>query len=267
MTRSEDKAKELLYVEDMIRLLPQLGVVGTPIGRERPDFGLLLSGSRSVGLEVVRAVDEGIAADRGAKKKMKERVTAGMRAAGMSAHINFSISDGAAGVLATKTNKAQLAAEIEALVKLAKKALSEHAIGDKPWRRYQWFDDIFDEGGNVCWQDPDRSNGSHDLKGSGVEFCNTVMVRPYEEPLATASGTSLGQSASIIQDAIDEKAGLLSEYRTSDYEEQWLLVVGSAIEGGTLDISDAKGEFTNSFDRTFFLERFSGECVALKIQR
>ena len=78
------------------------------------------------------------------------------------------------------------------------------------------------------------------------------MVRQYEEPLATASGTSLGQPASIIQESIDEKASLLTEYRTSGYEEQWLLVVGSATEGGTLDIRDAKGEFTSPFDRTFF---------------
>lgn len=264
MTRPQDKAKELSYAQEMIRLLPQLDVVGVPIERERPDFGLPLAGSRCAGLEVVRAVDEGIAAGRGAKKKMKERVTAGMRSDGVSAHINFSISDGAAGVLAAKNMKAQLAAEIDALVRLATDALAKRTTSDGPWRRYQWFDDIADDEGNVCWRDPDRDRGSHDLDGSGVEFCTAVMVRPHDEPLATASGTSSGQPASIIQDAIDEKAGLLVEYRKSGYDEQWLLVVGSATDGGTLDISDANGQFTSPFDRTFFLERFENKCVELR---
>ena len=51
------------------------------------------------------------------------------------------------------------------------------------------------------------------------------------------------------------------------YDEQWLLVVGSAGDGGTLDISDAEGEFTSLFDRTFFLETFQDECVELMTLR
>jgi hypothetical protein len=89
MTRPQDKAKELAYAQAMI-LLPQLGVVDAPIERERPDFGLRLAGSRSAGLEVVRAVDQRIAAGRGVKKKMKERVVADLCAAGVSALIDFS---------------------------------------------------------------------------------------------------------------------------------------------------------------------------------
>jgi hypothetical protein len=60
----------------------------------------------------------------------------------------------------------------------------------------------------VCWRDPDRDNGSHDLDGRGIEFCTAVMVRPHAEPLATCTGTSTGQPASIIQEPIDEKAEL-----------------------------------------------------------
>ncbi len=93
------------------------------------------------------------------------------------------------------------------------------------------------------------------------------MVRPYKEPLTTASGTSLGQPASIIQAAIDEKASLLPEYSKSGYDVQWLLVVGSTTDGGTLDISDAEGEFTSLFERTFFLERFEDKCVELRSRR
>ncbi len=220
MTRPQDKANELSYAQDMIRLLPQLGVVAEPFERERPDFCLTLADGRRAGLEVVRAVDEGVAAGRGTKKKMKVRVTAGLVAAGANAHINFSISDGAAGVIAAHSMKAQLASEIDALVRLAVKALAASPNGESPWRRYQWFEDIIDDTGFVCWRDPERDRGAVDLEGSGVEFCTAVMVRPHTEPLTTVSGTSFGQPASIIQDAIDEKATLLPDYRESGYDVQ-----------------------------------------------
>ena len=264
MTRPEDKEKELQYARDMIRLLPQLGVAGDPAGRERPDFGLTLAGGRSAGLEIVRARDQEIAAGRGAKIKMKKRVVAGLIAQRVNAHVNFSISDGAAGVLAAHSMKLKLAAEIAALVKIAKDALVDAPSPGSVWRRYRRFDDIVDATGFVCWRDPDRDRGSHDLDGRCIEFCTAVMVRPHDVPLATCTGTSLGQSSSIIQRAIDDKATELAEYQKSGYEEQWLLVVGSTGEGGTLDISDAEGEFVSPFHRTFFLDTFGDECVALK---
>lgn len=265
MTRPEDKEQELQYVRDMIRLLPQLGIVGDPTGRERPDFGLTLAGGRSAGLEVVRARDQGVAAGRGAKMKMKKKLVVKLIAERVNAHINFSISDGAAGVLATHSMKSELAAEIAGLAKIAKDALVDAPIPDSVWRRYRRFDDdIVDDTGFVCWRDPDRDRGSHDLDGHGIEFCTAVMVRQHDEPLATCTGTSFGQSPSIIQGAIDDKAELLAEYLNSGYDEQWLLVVGSTGEGGTLDISDAEGEFSSPFLRTFFLETFGGECVELK---
>lgn len=266
MTRPEVKEEELRYARDMIRLLPQLAIIGGPTGfGESPDVGLTLGGSRSAGLEVVYARDEGIAAGRGAKIKMKKRAVAGLIDENVKAHINFSISDGAAGVLATRLMKSNLAAEIAGLVNLAKAALVDTPIQGSVWRRYRRFDDdIVDDTGFVCWHDPDRDRGSHDLDGRGVEFCTAVMVRQHHKPLATCTGTSFGQSPSIIQEAIDNKAKKLAAYLKSDYDEQWLLVVGSTGEGGTLDISDAEGEFTSPFHRTFFLETFGDACVELK---
>jgi hypothetical protein len=46
-----------------------------------------------------------------------------------------------------------------------------------------------------------------------------------------------------------------------------LLVVGSAGDGGGLDIRDAEGEFRSPFDRAFFLETFERKCVELKTRR
>jgi hypothetical protein len=212
-------------------------------------------------------MDQGIAAGRGAKAKMKKRVVAGLVAEGVNAQINFSISDGAAGVLAAHSMKSELADEIAGLVKIAKDALDDAPSPGSVWRRYQRFDDIVDDTGFVCWRDPDRDRGSYDLDGRGIEFCTAVMVCAHDEPLATCAGTSFGQPSSIIQEAIDEKAELLAEYLKAGYNEQWLLVVGSAGDGGTLDISDAKGEFRSPFDRTLFLETFEGECVELKTRR
>jgi hypothetical protein len=51
------------------------------------------------------------------------------------------------------------------------------------------------------------------------------------------------------------------------YDEQWLLIVHSASDSGTLDISDAEGEFSSPFDRTFFLETFEDKCVELTARR
>lgn len=268
MTRPVDKKQELQQARELIRQLPALGVLGDPTPRERPDFCLALGEGRRAGLEVVRAIDEGIAAGRGAHEKMKRRLLAELLARGVTAQIVFSITDGAAAVLASKEMKPMLAAEIAAIAKLAERALSVDPIGKGPWRRYRWFDDdILDDDGSVCWRDPDRGRDAFDLDGSGVEFCTAVMVRPAKEAHVGSSGSSRGQPSSIIQDAIHEKAKLLHEYRKSGYDEQWLLVVGSAATGGTLEIDDAEGVFTSPFDRTFFLECFSVECVELRTRR
>jgi hypothetical protein len=209
-------------------------------------------------------MDEGIAAGRGARKKIKHRVLAGLVAEGVNVQMVFSITEGAAAVLATRGMKPQLDAEVSSLVKLAKAALAEPGGENSPWRSYQWFDDIVDGQGTVCWRDPDRDRGSSDLEGRGVEFCTAVMVRPMNEPHVGWTGSGSGQPASIIQEAINEKAALLPEYRKTGYEEQWLLVVGSDGTGGSLDVSDAEGEFTSPFERTFFLESFENVCVELR---
>lgn len=280
MTRPETKTAELLHIAALVRLMPELGVVGDPEPRERPDFRLALARGRTVGLEHVRAVDRTTAAGNGTVAKIKERVLTGLIAAGVNASVVVSISDSAAAVLATKEMKPQLAAEIDAIVQLAKDALNVApsrngridrrraarglAAMTSPWRRYERFDaDITLDDGSVCWRDARRDDGSYDLDGRGIDFATAIMVRPDDEPNVGRSGTGWGQPPSIIQAAIDKKAAKLEDYRAAGYDEQWLLVVGSATTGGTLDISAAEGKFTSPYARTFFLETFADKCVKL----
>ena len=91
-------------------------------------------------------------------------------------------------------------------------------------------------------------DGAYDLDGRGIEFATAVMVRPDDEPNVGRSGSSWGQPPSIIQDAIDKKASKLEG--GAGYDAQWLLVVGSAATGGTLDISAADGHFASLYDRS-----------------
>jgi hypothetical protein len=280
MTRPETKTVELLHAEALLRLMPELGVIGEPEPRERPDFRLVLASGGSVGLEHVRAIDRRIAAGNGAIEKINERVLAGMVSAGTNASVVVSMDDGAAALLATKEMKPQLAVEIEAIVRLAKAALDDAPsrksrierrraargleVPISPWRHYERFkpdimlDDI------VCWRDARRDDGSYDLEGRAIEFATAVMVRPDDEPNVGRSGSSWGQPPTIIQEAIDKKAAKLEDYRAAGYDAQWLLVVGSAATGGTLDISAADGEFASPYDRTFFFETFADECVELR---
>jgi len=277
MTRPLDKAKEHAQASLVLSEL-KLGEIRDH--RESPDFGIALPDGRTAGLEVVRAIDKGIAAGNGAIEKINKRVQAGLVAAGVNASVVVSITDGAAAVLATKVMKPQLAAEIDALIRLAKEALGvapspnsrierrRAARGlpapNSPWRRYERFSPDLMLDDTVCWRDPRRADGSYDLDGRGIEFATAVMVRPDDAPNVGRSGSSWGQPPSIIQEAIDAKASLLPKYKKAGYDEQWLLVIGSDDTGGTLDITDAEGEFVSPFDRTFFLESFAKECIELR---
>lgn len=261
MTRPEAKADELRDVLEMIDLLP-LDVSGPPIEHERPDFRLVLASGRRIGLEHTRAIDGTIAPASGVADRLRNRVQQGLVEAGIPAHINFTISEGAAAVL--NSMRRELAAEVAALVKLAGDALAEPLADGESWKRYEILDDIVNHEGEVVWRDPARARGVRDLARTGVEFCSAVMVRPDHAPFAGCNRTAHGQRANIIQDAIDDKAELLDVYRQSGDDEQWLLVVGSARTGGALDIHEADGEFISPFDRTIFLERFEGACVELR---
>ena len=243
-------------------MLPELSVVGDPEADERPDFFLTLANGRRVGLEIVRAINQGIARGRGTKIKLKKRVLADLIAEGVNAHVYISLTEGTGAMLAAESMRQQLAAEIKALVRLAKQGLAdfEHV---RAWRRYEWFNDIVDDTGYVCWRDPNRDRGMFDLEGTGIEFCNAVMVRPTNEPIVGCGGSGIGQPRHTIQEAIDAKLGSIDAYRQRKCDEIWLLVIGSAGTGGALDISDADGEFVSAYDRTFFLETFDRECVEL----
>lgn len=283
MTRPESKAEELAHVRALLAAMPHLDVSGEPSdNRESPDFILALSDGRQVGLEHVRAVDEGIARGHGTKQKLRRKGLATLAAAGTNAQVVVSIPEGVAAYLAMAEMKPALAAEIDAIAALAKMAIDMEASRNRldgqlgrlgvesppVWRHFMHFDPDMVVDGDVCWRDSRRDDGSYDIEGTGVEFCSMVMVRPSDTPHMGCNGTGTGQSRRIIQDAIDAKAKKLASYRSkSGLDAQWLLVVGSSTTGGTLDISDAEGDFTSPFDRTFFLETFEDLCTELSTVR
>ena len=104
MTRAEDKKKELRYAR---RHAPasaaaRWSAANQPCASARTSASCSQAVEASA-LEVVRAMDQGIAAGRGAKIKLKKRVVAALAAQDVGAHINISVSDGAAGVLKPPT--------------------------------------------------------------------------------------------------------------------------------------------------------------------
>ena len=259
MTRAEAKADELQDLRDVIALLP-LDVVGEPVADEQPDFQFVLADGRRIGLEHTRAVNEEVARGRGVTGRMAMRVTQGLADAGINAHVNFTLPEGAAAAL--HSMRRELTAEIAALVNLARDALAQPFEGH--WQRYQLLDDIINDEGEVVWRDPARARGVQDLRGTGVEFCSSVMVGASDTPFAGCNTTSFGERANVIQDAIDDKSAKLADYRKSGDNEYWLLVVGSTGPGSSLDVYEARGEFESPFDRTIFLERFERKCIRLR---
>lgn len=79
-----------------------------------------------------------------------------------------------------------------------------------------------------------------------------------------SSGQGNGQSSDIVQGAIDGKVDRLADYRRCGADELWLLVVGSAGDGGALFVDDVEDVvFTSPYDKTIFLELFEQRCIVL----
>lgn len=145
---------------------------------------------------------------------------------------------GAAEYLAE--NKPELRRQIDPLVKLCK----EHV----------------DQGRAEHYYDEDY------LESVGAGWINHVAIYPNEEPVVGWTHSGRGERADVIQARIDSKAAKLPRYR-SVVEEVWLLLVGGAGLGASIDIHEAQKTFVSPFDRTFFLELYEGKCVELSIAR
>jgi hypothetical protein len=188
------------------------------------------------------------------------------------------LPDGLASVL--NKDRAGLIAEAEAIAKLVREDLAARTNGNAERHRYEDLDDEdleddpdslhiyeplradLDCGGGVVYRDPRRRRGIRDLRGRGTNYVTAVSVRPLDKIWIGWGAPGSMQRAPLIQKAIDAKAGDLNGYRLTGYEH-WLLVVGSAGPGGSLDMYEAEGEFVSPFDQTVFLELFDGECAYL----
>lgn len=240
----------------MLELLG-IEVDGEPVKRERPDFLLPMRDGRTVGVEVVRAIDERIAVGRGARERLKRKLRDALAAAGINAWVNVRLHEHIAAALNGDRNA--LEREVAALVELARKTMSAGPEGR--WYWFEWIDHEFEQ---CMGRRRHAESDAQDLQGTGVERAHTVGIHTWDEPSATWSTFGGGQRANIVQDAINSKLADLPAYRQCGASEIWLLVVGSTGTGGSLFIDDVEDVvFTSPYDQTIFLELFEGRCMVL----
>ena len=230
---------------------------GEPVKRERPDFLLKLRDGRTVGVELVRAINERVAAGRGTRARLKQGVKSGLVAAGLNAWVTVRLNENVAAML--NDDAAALKREVAAIVELARRTMANSP--EDRWYNYEWIDHSFEE---MMGRRRSGQRDSLDLEGTGVEHADAVGIHPHTEPLATWSVHGGGQQPSIVQEAIDGKVVVLAEYRRCGADEIWLLVIGSAGTGGALFVEDVEGrQFVSPYDRTIFLELYQARCVKL----
>lgn len=249
LTRLDDKNEELIHVALTIGLL-RLGVRSLVLG-ERPDFVLELDDGRKIALEHTRARDEFIAAGLGARKRLKGEILKGLVDGEIGAEVYFRLPEGAGAVL-EKAGSGALRQEAAAITAAARELVNGEP-SPSGWRL------------EVEWSEPsEREPGIGDLAGRGISYATGLWIRAADKPRVGWSASGSGQSAHLIQDAINRKAGLLETYKQHAGGEHWLLVVGSTGTGGALDISDGEDhEFESPFDKTVFLEWFEQKCMYL----
>lgn len=254
MTTAKVKAQERASFSEMVRLL-QLDLDGEPVERERPDFMFKLCDGRTIGVELVRALDEYIAGGRGARARIKARLAKMLD--GLSAFVNVRVNEHTLGAL-NRDAKA-LNAEIGVVAALARKAVAA-GIPERGGRHYEWIDHELIEMG--IRQPPDEY--THDLDGTGAQHVDCISIYPASELIVSWSSFGGGQRARVVQEVIDEKNENIEAYRECGADELWLLVIGSAGTGGALFVEEVEGkQFCSVFDRTLFLELFEGRCVPL----
>jgi hypothetical protein len=259
MTRSTAVAEERGQVEAMIRLLGlQVEDGPTKLTPPAPDFRLKLRDGRTVGVEVTRALDERIASGRGAVSHIERRVENELSREGLSAWVVVGLREEAAAYL--NDHPKDFNREVNAIVALVRKTVD---LSSKP--RGTRFERIDHEFERLMGRRRRGQEDVEDLRGSGVEVIDSVLIGPSNAPLVSVSTVGNGQRANIVQAAIDAKAADLPRYRQCGASEIWLLVVGSARTGGSLFVSDVEDlTFSSQYDQTIFLELFEGRCIDLR---
>lgn len=256
MTRASAIENEREQLDAMIRLLG-LEIDGEPKKLEKPDFAITLRGGRTMGIELVRALDQYIAGGRGARARVKRGVRLGLEAAGVKASIAVSLHEGVAAAL--NVDRKALEREVTAIVQLIRFAVS----GPAKTRtcHFEWIDHTYEE---LMGRRRRSEDDAFDLRGTGVEHVDAISISLHEELRVMSFGQGNGQSSDIVQDAITSKVDRLADYRRCGADELWLLVVGSPGDGGALFVEDVEDVvFASPYDKTIFLELFERRCVVL----
>lgn len=256
MTRASTVEKEREQLDEMIRLLG-IEIDGEPKKLEQPDFVISFRDGRVVGVEIVRALDQYVAGGRGARARIKRGIRLGLEAAGVKASVNVSLHEGVAAFL--NVDRKALEREVTAIVTLIRWAVGGPA--KTRTRHFEWIDHTYEE---LMGRRRHAEHDALDLRGTGVEHVDAISISPHDELRIMSSGQGNGQSSDIVQNAINSKVDRLADYRRCGAEELWLLVVGSAGDGGALFVDDVEDlVFTSPYDKTIFLELFEQRCVVL----
>lgn len=232
MTRRAAKENELRDVLDTIKLLP-LDVAEAPIEGEEgkePDFRLVLTDGRRIGLEHTRARDNNLAPAGAVQQRIQRAILARLAAAGVD--VRFRLPPATAAFLNSQPDATE--AVIAAIVDIARDYIATNPGDD--WQKWEPLDDDIDYGNGMVERDLRRDQGVHDLRDRGIQHVTFVAVRRRSPSCVIWGHQTNRQSDRIIQDAINHKSNKLEVYRQAGDHAQWLLVVGSTGPGGELDI-------------------------------
>lgn len=234
MASDEQKRTERAFLELAFQ---KLGIpVSSVEDHEAPDFAIVVDGRR-VGVEVTEARTQDVAWGVSALRRFKRELMTRLSKEGISIFADMSMYEGVAVLLAQ--DAAMRTAWLERIAQLC-----------------SW---TFSTGKDISYD-------AEDLKRFGLEGLDALRLHMHDAPGAGVNRSSWGEPRRIIQEAIDRKAEKLPQYR-QEFDQVWLLVVGSAGNGGTLDRSDFEWHsYRSPFDRTLGYEAFEKIATELRIE-
>lgn len=240
MTRQTKRDRERAQLDFMIEKLGLDVVRVTPGEPPAPDFLLELRDGAKIAVELTEARESYIAEGTGALKRLRSAVLKLLGTRGVTAAVRAHLRLREETAAFLNSDAKLLHRVAEQVVAFVEPHVQQVAAG------------------------PSRPFTEEDLRAAGVECLRGLLLQPFAK-LDVSTGTiGPGQRSTTIQAAIDRKASKLENYRAEVAgAATWLLIVGGAGRGASVDAWEADGTFVSPFDRTIFVELYEGKCVVL----